>query len=49
MMENGLDPNYAWPHTGQTMLHMQALRDTDKELACAYTVIKAGANVNAQA
>lgn len=31
------------------MLHMQALHDNDKELACTFMLIRAGANVNAQA
>ena len=49
MMENGLDPNYAWPYNGETMLHVQARHDADTDLARAYALIKAGANVNAQA
>ena len=49
MMKNGLDPNFTWAYIGQTMLHMQALHDADKELACTFMLIRAGANVNAQA
>ncbi len=49
MMKNGLDPNFTWDYIGQTMLHMQALHDADKELACAYILAQAGADVNAQA
>ncbi len=49
MMKHGLDPNFTWAYIGQTMLHMQALHDHDKELACTYMLIQAGANVNAQA
>lgn len=49
MLENGLDPNYAWPHNGETPLHVQARHDDDSHLARAYGLIKAGANVNAQA
>ena len=49
MMKHGLDPNFTWDYIGQTMLHMQALHDNDKELACTYILIRAGANVNAQA
>ena len=49
MMKHGLDPNFTWEYIGQTMLHMQAQHDADKELACTYILIRAGANVNAQA
>ena len=49
MMKHGLDPNFTWEYIGQTMLHMQALHDNDKELACTFMLIRAGANVNAQA
>ena len=49
MMKNCLDPNFTWDYIGQTMLHMQALHDADKELACAYILAQAGADVNAQA
>lgn len=49
MMKHGLDPNFTWEYIGQTMLHMQALHDADKELACTFMLIRAGANVNAQA
>ncbi len=49
MMKNGLDSNFTWGYIGQTMLHLQALHDADKELACAFMLIRAGANVNAQA
>jgi len=49
MMENGLDPNIAWPYNGETKLHVQCRHDGDSYLARAYTLIKAGANVNAQA
>ena len=49
MMKYGLDPNFTWAYIGQTMLHMQALHDHDKELACTYMLIRAGADVNAQA
>lgn len=49
MMKHGLDPNFTWEYIGQTMLHMQALHDNDKELACTFILIRAGANVNAQA
>ena len=49
MMENGLDPNFAWPYNGETSLHVQARHDDDTHLAQAYILIKAGADVNAQA
>ena len=49
MMENGLDPNFAWSYNGETLLHVQARHDDDTHLAQAYILIKAGANVNAQA
>lgn len=49
MMKHGLDPNFTWAYIGQTMLHMQALHDNDKELACSFMLIRAGADVNAQA
>ena len=48
MMENGLDPNFAWPYNGETLLHVQARHDDDTHLAQAYILIKAGADVNAQ-
>ena len=48
MMENGLDVNFAWPHNGETLLHVQSRCDDDAHLAGAYCLIKAGANVNAQ-
>ena len=47
IMENGMDINYAWPHNGETLLHVTAREDRDDHLAKAYTLIKAGANVNA--
>lgn len=49
MMENGLDPDFAWLHNGETLLHVQARHDDDTHLAQAYILIKAGADVNAQA
>ncbi|MDE0297821.1 MAG: hypothetical protein OXN17_04260 [Candidatus Poribacteria bacterium] len=49
MMKHDLDPNFTWDYIGQTMLHMQALHDNDKELASTFMLIRAGANVNAQA
>ena len=49
MVENGLDPNFAWIHNGETLLHVQARHDDDTHLAQAYILIKAGADVNAQA
>ena len=49
MIENGLNPNFAWPYNGETLLHVQARHDDDTHLAQAYILIKAGANVNAQA
>ena len=49
MVENGLDPNFAWPYNGETLLHVQARHDDDTHLAQAYILIKTGANVNAQA
>lgn len=49
MIENGLNPNFAWPYNGETLLHVQARHDDDTHLAQAYLLIKAGANVNAQA
>ena len=49
MVENGLDPNFTWAHNGETLLHVQARHDDDTHLAQAYILIKAGANVNAQA
>ena len=49
MMENGLDPNFAWPYNGETLLHVQSRHDDDTHLAQAYILIKAGADVNAQA
>ena len=49
MVENGLNPNFAWPYNGETLLHVQARHDDDTHLAQAYILIKAGANVNAQA
>ena len=49
MMENGLDPNFAWLYNGETLLHVQSRHDDDTHLAQAYILIKAGANVNPQA
>lgn len=49
MLENGLDPNRPWPYNGETPLHVQARHDDDTHLARAYSLIKAGRNVNAQA
>lgn len=49
MMENGLDPNFAWAHNGETLLHVQSRHDDDTHLAQAYILIKAGADVNPQA
>ena len=49
MVENGLDPNFAWPYNGETLLHVQSRHDDDTHLAQAYILIKAGADVNAQA
>ena len=49
MVENGLDPNFAWLYNGETLLHVQARHDDDTHLAQAYILIKTGANVNAQA
>ena len=49
MVENGLDPNFAWPYNGETLLHVQARHDDDTHLAQAYILIKAGADVNTQA
>ena len=49
MVENGLDPNFAWPYNGETLLHVQSRHDDDTHLAQAYILIKVGANVNAQA
>ncbi len=49
MMENGLDPNFAWLYNGETLLHVQARHDDDTHLAQAYILIKAGADVNPQA
>ena len=49
MVENGLDPNFAWAHNGETLLHVQARHDDDTHLAQAYILIKAGADVNPQA
>ena len=48
MVENGLDPNFAWTHNGETLLHVQARQDDDTHLAQAYILIKAGADVNSQ-
>ena len=48
MMENGLDPNFAWLYNGETLLHVQARHDDDTHLAQAYILIKAGADVNPQ-
>ena len=48
MMKNGLDPNFAWPYNGETLLHVQARHDDDTHLAQAYILIEAGADVNAQ-
>ena len=49
MVENGLDPNFAWPYNGETLLHVQARHDDDTHLAQAYILIKAGADINSQA
>ena len=49
MVENGLDPNCAWPYNGETLLHVQARHDDDTHLAQAYILIKAGADINPQA
>ena len=49
MMENGLDPNFAWTYNGETLLHVQSRHDDDTHLAQAYILIKAGADINAQA
>ena len=49
MVENGLDPNFAWTHNGETLLHVQSRDDDNTHLAQAYILIKAGADVNAQA
>ena len=49
MMGNGLDPNFAWPYNGETLLHVQSRHDDDTHLAQAYILIEAGADVNAQA
>ena len=49
MVENGLDPNFAWAHNGETLLHVQSRHDDDTHLAQAYILIKAGADVNPQA
>ena len=48
MVENGLDPNFAWPYNGETLLHVQARHDDDTHLAQAYILIKAGTDVNSQ-
>ena len=48
MMENGLNPNFAWPYNGETLLHVQSRHDDDTHLAQAYILIKAGADINAQ-
>ncbi|MDP6777993.1 MAG: ankyrin repeat domain-containing protein [Candidatus Latescibacteria bacterium] len=49
MLDNGLDPNFAWPYNGETLLHVQARDDNETHFARAYCLIKAGADVNAQA
>lgn len=49
MVENGLDPNFAWHYNGETLLHVQSRHDDDTHLAQAYILIKAGADVNPQA
>ena len=49
MAENGLDPNFAWAHNGETLLHVQSRHDDDTYLAQAYILVKAGTDVNAQA
>ena len=49
MVENGLDPNFAWTYNGETLLHVQSRHDDDTHLAQAYLLIKAGADVNPQA
>ncbi len=48
MVENGLDPNFAWTHNGETLLHVQSRHDDNTHLAQAYILIKAGADVNPQ-
>ena len=48
MVKNGLDPNFAWPYNGETLLHVQSRHDDDTHLAQAYILIKAGADVNPQ-
>lgn len=47
MMENGMKPNYAWPYNGETLLHVTAREDREDHLAKAYTLLKAGGDVNA--
>lgn len=47
MMDNGMKPNYAWPHNGETLLHVTAREDRHDHLAKAYTLLKAGADINA--
>ena len=49
MLEHGLDPNSAWPHNGESLLHVQARHDDDAHLARAHALIRAGANVSVQA
>ena len=49
MLENGLDPNFARPYNGETCLHVQARGDEDAPLARAFSLISAGADINAQA
>ena len=46
MLDNGLDPNSAWPYNGESLLHVQARKDDDAHLTRAYALIRAGANVN---
>lgn len=49
MLNNGLDPNSAWPYNGESLLHVQARHDDDTHLARAQALIQAGSNVNVQA
>lgn len=49
IVEHGLDPNYTWPHNGESLLHVQARHDDEAHLTRADALIRAGANVNVQA
>jgi len=49
MLNNGLDPNSAWPYNGESLLHVQARHDDDTHLARAHALIQAGSNLNVQA